>query len=89
MFRRRYDGFLGDIYVPEHVQATSTDFDRTKMTALLVLAGMYPPVPVQQWDEVVNWIPIPYDYDKASKDTVSMLKKVHFQPNRSIIYFYQ
>lgn len=85
MFRKRYDAFLGGVYIPEQVSATSTDFDRTKMTALLVLAGLYPPAPVQQWDDEVNWIPIPYNYDKTEQDYVSRLyQHKHNKGNPSI-----
>ena len=68
MFRRRYNDFLGEIYTPDVLLARSTDFDRTKITALLVLAGLYPPAPSQKWDEHVNWLPIPYDFEKDQRD---------------------
>lgn len=58
--------------MPEHLLARSTDFDRTKMTALLVLAGIYPPPTVQKWDEDLNWMPIPYDFEKGEHDYVSL-----------------
>ncbi|GJQ72573.1 hypothetical protein Trydic_g1241 [Trypoxylus dichotomus] len=68
LLRNRYDSFLGDIYTPELVEATSTDFDRTKMTALLVLAGLFPPAPSQMWDDALSWIPIPYRFEKDEYD---------------------
>ncbi|KRT82077.1 Phosphatase [Oryctes borbonicus] len=68
LLRNRYDSFLGDIYTPELVEATSTDFDRTKMTVLLVLAGLFPPAQSQMWDDGLSWIPIPYYFEKAEHD---------------------
>lgn len=53
--------------------AQSTDYDRTKMSALLALAGLFKPAPSQIWDEEVTWLPIPYSYLKDSFDYVSTL----------------
>lgn len=71
--RKRYDSFLGNIYNPDIVKATSTDFDRTKMSALLALAGLFQPSKSQQWNENLNWLPIPYEYEKEMRDYVSVL----------------
>ncbi|CAH0554071.1 unnamed protein product [Brassicogethes aeneus] len=68
LLRERYDNFLGQIYTPDIVRAKSTDFDRTKMSALLALAGLFKPAPSQLWNEEVTWLPIPYEYDKGSYD---------------------
>lgn len=71
MLRKRYDRFLGDIYYPDNILARTTDFDRTKMTALLVLAGLYPPAPIQQWNDDLDWMPIPYHFERGEHDYVS------------------
>lgn len=71
VLRTRYDSFLGDIYIPETVAAYSTDYERTKMTVLLVLAGLFPPSRSQTWNESIPWMPIPYRYDKDRYDFVS------------------
>ncbi|KRT82078.1 Phosphatase [Oryctes borbonicus] len=68
VLHNQYKTFLGDIYTPDVVEATSTDFDRTKMTVLLVLAGLFPPSVSQMWDEDLSWIPIPYYFDKYEGD---------------------
>jgi hypothetical protein len=68
VLRTRYDSFLGDIYIPETVAAYSTDYERTKMTVLLVLAGLFPPSRSQTWNESIPWMPIPYRYDKDRYD---------------------
>ncbi|XP_044737654.1 venom acid phosphatase Acph-1-like [Chrysoperla carnea] len=69
MLRTLYNDFLGDIYDAEIVQTISTDFDRTKMSAQLVLAGLFPPNKAQQWDEELLWLPIPVNYIRHEKDT--------------------
>lgn len=74
MLRQKYGSFLGDIYTPDLVKAYSTDFDRTKMTALLVLAGLFPPSKSQKFNENLSWMPIPYNYDKDKYDYVCCLK---------------
>lgn len=57
--RKRYDDFLGSTYLPTEVSTHSTDTQRTKMSALLVLAGLYPPKDKQVWNEDLDWQPIP------------------------------
>ncbi|XP_025830395.1 venom acid phosphatase Acph-1-like [Agrilus planipennis] len=69
LLRRQYSDFLG-AYNTDVVHATSTDFDRTKMTALLVLAGLFPPAEEQKWDKSLRWLPIPYHYEKHIDDFV-------------------
>lgn len=54
----------------------STDYDRTKMSAMLVLAGLFPPISLQQWNHQLSWIPIPYHFEKADKDFVK--SDLHF-----------
>lgn len=72
LLRVRYHTFLGDLYTSEIVDPTSTAYERTRMTILLVLAGLFPPAPSQKWHDSLNWSPIPYNYDKPSKDFVSI-----------------
>lgn len=71
LLRNRYQNFLGDFYTPEIVDPTSTGYERTRMTLLLVLAGLFPPAPSQKWHDSFNWLPIPYNYEKYDKDYVS------------------
>nr|CAI5844095.1 unnamed protein product [Callosobruchus analis] len=81
----RYDSLLGDLYYPDIVEARSTDFNRTKMSLQLVLAGLFPPRSTQVWSPMnPSWQPIPYNYlpraiDKEAfnkyNDTVHYLKK--------------
>ncbi|KAF5302431.1 hypothetical protein FQR65_LT08520 [Abscondita terminalis] len=62
ILRNRYNDFLGEKFHLNHVLATSTDTDRTKMTASLVLAGLFPPSESDKWSDELNWIPIPVAY---------------------------
>ncbi|KAK7867403.1 hypothetical protein R5R35_003832 [Gryllus longicercus] len=57
--RERYDALLGPLYSPRVIEARSTDKDRTKMSALLELAGLWPPQGDQRWNPSLNWQPIP------------------------------
>lgn len=74
-FRRRYQNLLGtEGYQPELVYVQSTDVDRTLMSALANLAGLFPPTASQMWNENVLWQPIPVhtipeslDYTLAAK----------------------
>lgn len=76
MLRQRYSNFLGDIFTTDIVETISTDFDRTKMSALLVLAGLFPPSSSQKWDDDLSWLPIPYNFEKETQDYVSNLRKL-------------
>ncbi|XP_043470001.1 venom acid phosphatase Acph-1-like [Leptopilina heterotoma] len=58
--RQRYNDFLGSTYITRDVVAQSSDFERTKMTLQLVLAGLYPPDGLQTWKNDLNWQPIPF-----------------------------
>lgn len=59
MLRTRYQELLGTVHLPHDVYAVSTDSDRTKMSLLLLLAGLFPPSGVQTWNTELPWIPIP------------------------------
>lgn len=61
--RDNYTDFLGDLYLPKLVMGHSSDYDRTKMSLQLVLAGLFPPVKEEQrWNPALNWQPIPTTY---------------------------
>ena len=55
----RYGELLGEEYSEEEVVVRSTDVDRTLMSALSNLAGLFPPQGSQVWDEELAWQPIP------------------------------
>lgn len=70
--RKRYDKFLGKVYEPDLLDAQSTDFNRTKMSLQLVLAGLYPPIGDQIFETGLYWQPIPYNFVPRNQDNVSV-----------------
>ncbi|XP_026329947.1 venom acid phosphatase Acph-1-like isoform X2 [Hyposmocoma kahamanoa] len=59
--RSRYNGFISSMYLPDEIEVRTTDFARTKMTALTLLAALYHPPPAQRWHSNLNWQPVPYN----------------------------
>lgn len=70
--REIYDGLVSRLYLPDQVTIRTTAYDRTKMTALAALAGLYPPVPAQKWNPNLDWQPIPYNTIPFTEDDVSI-----------------
>ncbi|KAK0182664.1 hypothetical protein PV327_000777 [Microctonus hyperodae] len=66
--RHEYKDFLGDIYKPKMVMGRSTNYDRTKMSLMLVLCGLFPTKGKQKWNPHLNWQPIPTKYFPAERD---------------------
>ena len=59
LLRQRYNGFLSNNYSEEEILVKSTDVDRTLMSALSNLAGLYPPSGCWKWNPDLAWQPIP------------------------------
>jgi len=57
--RQRYTDWLSPTYDRAEVVIRSTDVDRTLMSALSNLAGLFPPQGAQVWEEELPWQPIP------------------------------
>ncbi|XP_074033682.1 venom acid phosphatase Acph-1 isoform X2 [Leptinotarsa decemlineata] len=68
MLRKRYNTLLGEIFYTDMIRPLSTDYSRTKMSAQLLLAGLFPPAPSQMWDEDLPWLPVPVEYEKYDED---------------------
>ncbi|KAJ3659156.1 hypothetical protein Zmor_010861 [Zophobas morio] len=68
--RNRYNEFLGPYYYPDIVESWSTDYNRTKASLELVLAGLFPPHKEEVWNQQLLWQPIPYNYYPAAQDKV-------------------
>ncbi|XP_059061097.1 venom acid phosphatase Acph-1-like [Achroia grisella] len=72
--RQRYgsqgQNLLSNLYIPDEILVRSTDKERTKMTAQVAMAAVYPPEVEQQWDEGVGkvWQPVPYTAVPLSED---------------------
>ncbi|XP_022901850.2 venom acid phosphatase Acph-1-like [Onthophagus taurus] len=60
VLRQRYQDYLGNVYVPCEVDCQTSDTDRSQMSLLLVLAGLFPPNVDQTIKNDLNWQPIPY-----------------------------
>ncbi|KAI4458926.1 acid phosphatase-related [Holotrichia oblita] len=67
--RERYNDFLGS-YTLNKVYTLTSPFKRTKISALLVLAALFPPVGIERWNHRLNWQPIDYDYNPRSEDLI-------------------
>lgn len=69
MLRKRYDKFLTKTYNHQEFFMQTTNTDISKTSALLVLAGLWPVEPEQQWTDVL-WQPVPYKNLEFDKDYV-------------------
>lgn len=67
--RKRYDTYLGH-YTPPAVEARSTNYNRTKASLELVLAGLYPPSETEIFYGKLRWQPIPFQYGASKNDWV-------------------
>ncbi|CAG9767945.1 unnamed protein product [Ceutorhynchus assimilis] len=65
--KNRYDGFLNQ-WTTKLADTFSTDYDRTKMSASLVLGGLFPPTKSVLWNSSILWQPIPYRYVPVEQD---------------------
>jgi hypothetical protein len=70
--RERYGEFLGDVYSPDIIVAQSTDLNRTKMSALLALAGLWPSEVPQQWNSDLQHL-FAVHSEPLERDSVSTL----------------
>lgn len=63
---------LSKIYLQDEITVRSTDKERTKMTAQLAMAAVYPPEVDQQWDDGLGklWQPVPYTAVPLAEDYV-------------------
>ena len=57
--RNRYNDFLGEKYDENDIYVRASDVDRTMMSAMSNLAGLYPPQGDQIWNPDIHWQPIP------------------------------
>lgn len=69
--RRRYGNFLGNLYHPDVVEVQSTDVARTQMSAMLSMAGLWPPAPEQRWHPSLDWQPVAIKSQPLDQDDVS------------------
>lgn len=67
--RKNYNHLLSDKYNENDIYVRASDVDRTLMSAMSNLAGLYPPKDDQVWNQDLKWQPIPVhtvpkDYDR-------------------------
>lgn len=77
ILRDRYKNFLSPLYKSDDIHAYSSDYDRTKMSLQLVLAGLYPPAPEQTWNENLRWQPIPTHHVPQQADVLLKAFDMH------------
>nr|BAN20384.1 acid phosphatase-1 [Riptortus pedestris] len=74
-FRNRYEHLLPEgKYSPSLIYIQSTDMDRTIMSALSNLAGLFPPDNAEEWFNKIPWQPIPVHTTPEKLDKVLAMK---------------
>nr|XP_018912827.1 PREDICTED: prostatic acid phosphatase-like [Bemisia tabaci] len=73
--RDRYSKLLPEQYHRSDIYVQSTDVDRTLMSVESHLAGLYPPVSSQIWNQNLSWQPIPIHTVPESMDYILSQKK--------------
>ncbi|KAF7283655.1 prostatic acid phosphatase-like [Rhynchophorus ferrugineus] len=84
-FRQRYSNFLPQEYSGKDIFVRSTNVDRTLMSAESNLAGLYPPVSKDIWNNNILWQPIPIHTIPENMDAVLAAKK----PCKKYDYLYE
>lgn len=76
LLRERYGNFLGTLYLPNKVNALSTDTDRTQESLQLLLSNLFPPKNTTlEWNRLLNFNPIPYRYVELSESPILWFPK--------------
>uniref|UniRef100_A0A670YVA4 acid phosphatase n=1 Tax=Pseudonaja textilis TaxID=8673 RepID=A0A670YVA4_PSETE len=73
----RYKNFLSPSYKPKEIYVQSTDYDRTIMSAEVVLAGLFPPSAEEEWNPDIHWQPIPVHTMPLSEEKSLRLGAIH------------
>lgn len=71
--KKRYEKFLNESYKHQQVYVRSTDVDRTLMSAMTNLAGLFPPEGTSVWNPSLLWQPIPVHTVPLSEDRLLYL----------------
>lgn len=60
----------------KEIYAQCTGVTRTKSSLALVLASLFPPkgTPLE-WNENLNWQPIPFNYEELDQDSLLLVRK--------------
>lgn len=73
--REEYGGFLNSTYKNTEIVVRASNVDRCLMSAYCNLAGLYPPVKAQLWNDSLHWQPIPVHTVPEIEDSVIALDK--------------
>ncbi|KFD54604.1 hypothetical protein M513_04549 [Trichuris suis] len=73
--RKRYSDFLPAAYNAKTVHVRSTDYNRTIMSALANLAGLFPLQSHHRWSANVSWQPVPVHSVPGVDDDVDIVKQ--------------
>ncbi|KAL3270622.1 hypothetical protein HHI36_021156 [Cryptolaemus montrouzieri] len=66
--RQRYDKHIPIRYTKNSIFVRSIDYDEAITSAYMLLAGLYPPLEDQVFDESLKWQPIPVHTESISND---------------------
>lgn len=73
--RKRYNHYLGSLYVPDYVHAQTTGVTRTYMSMATVLASLWPPKNTpMEWNSKYNWQPIPIWSQPLEEDNLLLVR---------------
>lgn len=81
--RERYGSFLGEKYNIKLIEGRSSNFNRTKDTLQVVLAGLFPPIAGEEFLREIKWQPIPYNFVERDKDKVRFYQSLMIYLNYS------
>lgn len=74
--RKKYDNFLGDYYFSKNIHSRCSSYARTKISLMLVMAGLFPSTDKQIWSNNLIWQPIMFDYKLKMHDLVNLHSKL-------------
>ncbi|CAH0561439.1 unnamed protein product [Brassicogethes aeneus] len=94
--RKRYNDFLGQEIYPQLVDARSTEYNRTKASLLLCLAGLFPPTTMDLFENSLSLQAIPTNYWPINSDPelagyrcpnyIKMYDDNKYKPNNQKLY---
>lgn len=78
IFRRRYNFFLGKLYIPSMLKAMSSYIGRSKASLQLFLYGLFPLEEKYRFEPTIDWQPIPFYY--VEKENDELFTSAHICP---------
>ena len=84
----RYQSFLNEYYSSKELSILSSYAPRCQMSAMTLLAGLYPPVGNQIWNKNLLWQPIPVNPIPRNIDNVSNIYS-HFSDLKVLLLLHK